>query len=932
MHPLPVFKSRRQQKIWEKQQKQNAAKRQKRESYVNQAPFRHVERQFKSRAPLDVSQVVDFHHLDKNSDQVKENIVQVELAEDLRALSDIFGVSDDEWAKRARRGLVLKNVPGLIVIPNPFTPEAQRHLVKKCLSEYARPPNQSSLHAHYHVPAEGVWDLYAREQRGELKEGDQDYYVARKVASDASAALYESDDHDETESVAGEAKSTAMLGPSELLRKQRWVTLGYQYLWSVKEYDLDERHPMPENVSNLTRAIVRAVEGVGCEECPEPWKNNYKGDDFISEAGVINYYQMRDTLMGHVDRSELNMDAPLVSVRQSMSKFSPFTTTGVPRILENSLPTYLSSQNTFADQPDWDIYGRRLPQVDQLACIYVCSTWKDVVSAVVYHNIFVSSRRQFKLLFRSLCQSAERTDIPLGHHIRKLRLDHGVGFSRDEFEHLPKLCPFLNLLDFYPGLWNYLRFAEVLADWQQLRCLPQPAENRTKLTQSLLSIFPTCFVEQAVDVEDYEWLSQIQERSHIEKLSLTDALDSDTHISLSSIEEIHAKLPSLHSLDLFEVYLADNMLPADMVCSQAMRSIYITPKAGNLHLWIRYIAHKYPYLEELTIQQYNAFELLISDEVRNDINAAFRLLARSCRRLTSLNILCEHMFGVPDNQYDLPIADFAQEVRAVGGKLCKLEIPCQVTGLYQSQSLYKAIRYLQDTLTDVKIEFDFDATNALPDIIKALQLCSGLSRLELTKLYCEERFDFEIDSVRLHWPQLSYLELPFASISVPSSWATTSPHGLQCLDLYYAEVPEELFPYLAHVFPRLSNISLFQCAEMSTELDAREFVINMRGLKLKSLSIDADNDMFGAIKLSQADKTAKFLKRRQRRQKILEQNEDLGWTRWYYTDFEPKNQNCKVLRKLSNQEIQDVLRSERHISVYCSSVAKFDLLLTRKKK
>ncbi|KAF7728620.1 hypothetical protein EC973_005847 [Apophysomyces ossiformis] len=315
MHHMPVFTSRRQQKIWEKQQKQNAAKRQKRDSYVNQAPFRHVERQFKTRGPIDVSQVVDFHNLDGNSEQIKENIVQVELAEDLRSLSTLFGVTDNDWMKRAHRAMVLKNVPGLIVIPNPFTPEAQRHIIKNCLSTYARPPNTSSLHAHYHIPAEGIWDLYAREQRGELKKGDPDYYVPKKTASDNNESLYDSDDQGDLESVASETKPAALLGPSELVRKQRWVTLGYQYRWSVKEYDLDQRHPMPEDISNLTRAIVRAVEGVGCEEAAVPWRNKYKGDDFISEAGVINYYQMRDTLMGHVDRSELNMDAPLVSVR-----------------------------------------------------------------------------------------------------------------------------------------------------------------------------------------------------------------------------------------------------------------------------------------------------------------------------------------------------------------------------------------------------------------------------------------------------------------------------------------------------------------------------------------------------------------------------------------------------------------------------------------
>jgi alkylated DNA repair protein alkB family protein 1 len=36
-------------------------------------------------------------------------------------------------------------------------------------------------------------------------------------------------------------------------------------------------------------------------------------DDFRAEAGIVNFYQPGDSLTGHVDRSEQNMDVPLVS-------------------------------------------------------------------------------------------------------------------------------------------------------------------------------------------------------------------------------------------------------------------------------------------------------------------------------------------------------------------------------------------------------------------------------------------------------------------------------------------------------------------------------------------------------------------------------------------------------------------------------------------
>ena len=37
--------------------------------------------------------------------------------------------------------------------------------------------------------------------------------------------------------------------------------------------------------------------------------------DFASEAGIVNYYRMESTLMGHTDVSELDKAAPLISFR-----------------------------------------------------------------------------------------------------------------------------------------------------------------------------------------------------------------------------------------------------------------------------------------------------------------------------------------------------------------------------------------------------------------------------------------------------------------------------------------------------------------------------------------------------------------------------------------------------------------------------------------
>ncbi|KAI9474147.1 MAG: hypothetical protein EXX96DRAFT_580753 [Benjaminiella poitrasii] len=394
--PPRQFKSKRQLKIWEKQQKENAAKRLNKTLYTNQSPFRHAERIYKSRLLTEEQQneIVDFDHHNHNSVQVNENLVKVQLKQDLKELSPLFGSLTD---KKQLDAYVMKNVPGLIVIPNAFTPSAQRRLIKQCLSDYTKPPHTSNLNGHYHLPQDGIWPLYEREQRGELVRGDADYYVAIKpMTFESSTNLTDSppsledvtNDNDDALSTVSSmysainpTKPAALLGPTALLKKQRWVTLGYQYHWGTKQYDLDHPVPIPDDIAEIMKAVVTATENIGYGD----WKNQYKGCDFKPEAGIINFYQLQSTLMGHVDQSEINMEAPLISLSLGhsciyliggntrnvkpiplrlhsgdmivMTAIARRAYHGVPRILDGTLPNYLSPDGYYEDAPDWKLYG-----------------------------------------------------------------------------------------------------------------------------------------------------------------------------------------------------------------------------------------------------------------------------------------------------------------------------------------------------------------------------------------------------------------------------------------------------------------------------------------------------------------------------------------------------------------------------------------------
>ncbi|KAG0269453.1 hypothetical protein DFQ27_003365 [Actinomortierella ambigua] len=342
-------------------------------------------------------------------------------------------VVENEWdSSLSEYAYMHDDHPGLIYIPAGFTPSAQKELIRNCLAKYSRHPNKSNLDTHYIVPDEGVWQLHEKVFKGETTLEDPSVFVQKRAKVDDQAAGYGSDDdsddednnnskdkhgppdakkHKESNGQAAPAPKSAteavskpssirtlvpiiagsptvpdgvpkadlgpsatvpILPPSQLFRKMRWITLGYQYHWPSKTYHFDQNAPFPSELCELSKGVVEAIEGIG--------GYSYPSKDFVAEAGVINYYQLKDRLMGHVDRSELNKTAPLVSFSFGHSCIyllgGPDRETaptpillqsgdilvmtgpcraafhGVPRIIEDTLPSYLQKHE---QEPGWDI-------------------------------------------------------------------------------------------------------------------------------------------------------------------------------------------------------------------------------------------------------------------------------------------------------------------------------------------------------------------------------------------------------------------------------------------------------------------------------------------------------------------------------------------------------------------------------------------------
>jgi alkylated DNA repair protein alkB homolog 1 len=159
-------------------------------------------------------------------------------------------------------GYELQDKEGFLYFPGAVPLRLQERFVKNILEGYLIENNESNLDPFYVIPKGGLF-----------KNLDQLVVSKKDNKSD-------------------------LLG-SVLMKKLRWVTLGYRYNWTTKEYDFEKGfEPIGQDLQLLCSSFAASLGF----------------DNYQAEAGIVNFYQPDDSLTCHVDRSEKNMQSPLISI------------------------------------------------------------------------------------------------------------------------------------------------------------------------------------------------------------------------------------------------------------------------------------------------------------------------------------------------------------------------------------------------------------------------------------------------------------------------------------------------------------------------------------------------------------------------------------------------------------------------------------------
>ncbi|KAK4488756.1 hypothetical protein RD792_004540 [Penstemon davidsonii] len=227
--------------------------------------------------PVDTSEVVDFSSiLDKYNcnGEVGEGVSVLKCDFD----RPVFG---------------LDSRPGFYFIPGALSVEEQCHWIRESLLSFPQPPNRTNHNAIY-GPIEDLF-ISAEERKVLVSEERPLDRV------DSETIVSKSDPRWKFVEESNGKNACKSVSASVLLRKLRWSTLGLQFDWSKRSYNVSLPHKkIPDALCQLAKRM--AGPAMPC------------GEEFQPEAAIVNYFGIGDMLGGHLDDMEKDWSKPIVSM------------------------------------------------------------------------------------------------------------------------------------------------------------------------------------------------------------------------------------------------------------------------------------------------------------------------------------------------------------------------------------------------------------------------------------------------------------------------------------------------------------------------------------------------------------------------------------------------------------------------------------------
>uniref|UniRef100_A0A2P2IP85 Alpha-ketoglutarate-dependent dioxygenase alkB n=2 Tax=Rhizophora mucronata TaxID=61149 RepID=A0A2P2IP85_RHIMU len=249
-----------------------------------------------------------YYDQDTRSSRKKKQPKRVDLSEvlDFKSILDVYKQSGE-----LPSGVIafqcgfdypifcLESRPGFYFIPGALSIEEQCQWIRESLTRFPQPPNRTNHNAIYGP----IHDLFAAaKEKKALVEIDN---APADLDSGLNGCISNGDAHRwkfyEEHGDLSRRKTCKFISALVLLRKLRWSTLGVQFDWSKRNYNVSLPHnKIPDALCQLAKRMAAPAMPIG--------------EEFRPEAAIVNYFGLGDTLGGHVDDMEADWSKPIVSM------------------------------------------------------------------------------------------------------------------------------------------------------------------------------------------------------------------------------------------------------------------------------------------------------------------------------------------------------------------------------------------------------------------------------------------------------------------------------------------------------------------------------------------------------------------------------------------------------------------------------------------
>lgn len=494
--------------------------------------------------------------------------------------------------------------------------------------------------------------------------------------------------------------------------------------------------------------------------------------------------------------------------------------------------------------------GEYLTLTEQGSCIRVCYAWYGPFLDLLYTKVHIRSRNQFRL-FYSTIQASRQIEDPLGDHVKELTFSydtgthkepHAVGITRDELESFPDLFRHLQVLDFEPKLWKYMRYSDKLSNMKQLKRLP--TITKQSLFQPIIDNLASQLTYLSLGGESLGYIlnnnltTSIWTRMpKLERLEIQG--NNYVNLNVKMLMALGAQLPRLKHLVLGCVTLPldEHDMGSTTTFPLFTSAVSLTLKDVHLKNWkmITFLSLAFYHVEVLDFDV--TFDWFYNENVTIEL---YEQSMDACMGFAQLCIFLKKIIfrKISTSVFPFPYDAFFQEIADIHSNNVKVEMTDYAWwSTIDPVSSFKSVTVQTGLLSKANLKWSWTGKKTDISLFRNFKLCKHLTELKLDcdiQLKNGVRLDLLLENVE----QLEKLHLSNVLVTTSKNYEKSKKYRLQLLDLNQAVLGNHLMDYISQFCTSLQDLWISNSVQEKPRRSAF-IVIRMPDHRFKTIKLNS---------------------------------------------------------------------------------------------